>query len=138
MTTLQNRATPAQRVVFRMIEGACWNAAHHHPDWHISPRMARSIAKRATGTLTSQWGAVLVASERSEGSGGQISTAAPKRLGLPFRATPRERVAASTGALPTLIRTIAREIGPAKRAGRVERAEALIWVLRLMSRAIQP
>ena len=34
--------------------------------------------------------------------------------------------------------TIAREIGPAKRAGRVERAEALIWVLRLMSRAIQP
>lgn len=68
MTTLSKRATPRQAMVLRMIEGACRNAAHAHPGQILDDRLARSIAKRAAGTLTSAWGAVLAAPPvRSEG-----------------------------------------------------------------------
>lgn len=59
MTTLSKRATPRQTKVLRIIEGAVLNAGHAHPEWKISPVMARSIAKRASGTLTAAWPDVL-------------------------------------------------------------------------------
>lgn len=70
MASLYKRATPRQAQVLRMIEGACRNARDAHPGRPLDDMMIRSIAKRAAGTLTSQWGAVLAASERSEGEGG--------------------------------------------------------------------
>lgn len=68
MSTLSKRSTPRQDMVLRMIEGACRNTAHAHPGWILDDKLARSIAKRAAGTLTSQWGLVLAAPQaRSEG-----------------------------------------------------------------------
>jgi hypothetical protein len=61
MATLSKRATPQQNVVMRIIEGAIKNATDAHPDWQIDPRFAKSIAKRAAGTLTAQWPDVLAA-----------------------------------------------------------------------------
>ena len=52
MTTLANRATPAQHRIMRVIHGACINAGHAHPQAGMTPSFARSIAKRATGTLS--------------------------------------------------------------------------------------
>ena len=52
MTTLANRATPAQHRIMRVIQGACINAGHAHPQAGMTPSFARSIAKRATGTLS--------------------------------------------------------------------------------------
>src|SRR5260221_505732 len=73
MTSLYKRATPRQAMVLRMIEGAVKNAAHAHPGRTIDDRMARSIAKLAAGTLTSQWGSVLAAPRaRSEGANGKV------------------------------------------------------------------
>lgn len=66
MATLYKRATPAQRQMLRIIEGAVLNAHHAHPgcfptDGRINQRpditierFARSVAKRAVGTLSAQ------------------------------------------------------------------------------------
>ncbi len=40
------------RLLFRAIEGAYNNARAAHPKWEADPRLARSVAKRAAGTLT--------------------------------------------------------------------------------------
>lgn len=63
MVTLSKRSTPAQDRVLRIVEGAVLNEA----DAHGKPRdelTARSIAKRAAGTLTAQWPEVLAVSTR--------------------------------------------------------------------------
>lgn len=68
MATLYKRATPAQYKLLRVVEGAVLNTfdAHGLPR---EPVMARSIAKRAAGTLSACWPEVLAAaslpSERS-------------------------------------------------------------------------
>lgn len=60
MATLWNRATPSQYRMLRAIAGAVLNTFDHHS----APRdkyFARSVAKRAVGTLTAQWPDVLAA-----------------------------------------------------------------------------
>lgn len=54
MASLYKRAQPHQRLILRIVEGAVKNTADHHPEMQYSPRMARSIAKRAAGTLSAQ------------------------------------------------------------------------------------
>lgn len=61
MTSIYRRATPSQVRMFRAIEGAGKNVSDAHPNWRYDPTMIRSLAKRATGTLTSQWEDVLAA-----------------------------------------------------------------------------
>lgn len=60
MATLWNRATPSQYRMLRAIAGAVRNAAHAH-QIEMPKTFARSVAKRATGTLTAQWPDVLAA-----------------------------------------------------------------------------
>lgn len=50
MATLYKRASPLQRRVLRIIEGAVKNTADAH-SIDLSDKFARSVAKRATGTL---------------------------------------------------------------------------------------
>lgn len=63
MPSLHKRATPAQAKILRIVEGAVLNTADAHgvtrDTW-----MARSIAKRAAGTLTAQWPEVLAVNSR--------------------------------------------------------------------------
>jgi len=63
MSTLSKRATPLQLQMLRIIEGAVINALDAHPVWLIQKgdeyaydpkRFARSVAKRAVGTLSAQ------------------------------------------------------------------------------------
>jgi hypothetical protein len=150
MTTLYNRATPRQAVVLRMIEGAVRNAAHAHPNQPLDDRMARSIAKRAAGTLTAQWAAVLAAPRaRSEGESenGKNRTAAGA-IQLRNRSG---RVGPTSGGsgprdaselqwrvpLHLLHKSIASQCGAAKHAGNVERLVALVDVLRLIGRVVE-
>lgn len=56
MSSLYVRATPEQARLLRIVSGAVRNALHAHPEV-VAPnpdRFARSIAKRAVGTLASQ------------------------------------------------------------------------------------
>ena len=70
MSTLYNRATPLQQLMLRMVEGAVKNAADAHPDVYIPDWFARSVAKRAAGTLSAHFADVLAAlptpSDRAE------------------------------------------------------------------------
>lgn len=68
MATLWSRATPSQYRMLRAIAGAIRNAAHAH---HVPmpKNFARSVAKRATGTLTAQWPDVLAATSKRRQNG---------------------------------------------------------------------
>ena len=55
MASLYKRANAQQRRILRIVEGAVKNAADHHPEFTcFSPQLARSIAKRAAGTLSAE------------------------------------------------------------------------------------
>src|SRR5580693_7620146 len=68
MSTLSNRATPSQLRMLRAIAGAVDNAAHAHK-MELPNHFARSVAKRATGTLTAQWPDVLAAKAKRRQNG---------------------------------------------------------------------
>lgn len=126
--------TPAQEKIFRAVAGAVVNAAHGHPDWKLNKTIARSIAKRAAGTLCANWPEVLAArllSERGESCPISRPPRAPRGSGrakrgasLVKRRSPFNLVHNAVGAMA----------GEAKRTGQPERAEALIEVLRLVAK----
>lgn len=74
MASLYKRATPAQARMLRIVAGAVMNAAHAHPEVIIPESFARSVAKRAAGTLTAQWPEVLAANCTLSESGGRQIT----------------------------------------------------------------
>ncbi len=135
MASLYKRATPAQRLVLRMVAGAVKNAAHHHPEWGLPEYAARSIAKRAAGTLTAQWPEVLAMSSTSSDSAVDVTclTSQP----LPGRSLHR----AGRGALTRGQRTPLSKVkirlgimaGEARRAGDTARFEALADALRVVA-----
>lgn len=142
MTSLYIKATPSQRRVLRAVEGAVFNAHHAHPEWAFDQRLARSIAKRAAGTLTAQWSVLASAgaSDMPEGTGTKPSGAAavsreqPPTHGLSVlgrRGRGSSRLIRRSP-LRRLWGTISHITGEAKRAGQTERAQALIDVLRLI------
>lgn len=138
MTTLWKRATPSQYRMLRAIAGAVRNAAHAH-QIEISKNFARSVAKRATGTLTAQWPDVLAlridaASERVEGvisrrpehRSAQIAKRTQGgRLGLRRRSPLRQ-----------LWKDISRGLWRIRRAqGEEQRYQAYIEILQMIDRA---
>ena len=52
MTSLYKRASVRQARILKIVEGACRNAAHAHGEAVLPKNFARSVAKRAAGTLT--------------------------------------------------------------------------------------
>lgn len=150
MTTLAKRSTPRQAQVMRMIEGACRNAAHAHPGRVLDETMARSIAKRATGTLTSQWGQVLAAPlVWSDGSDGKVANRPVAGVGRIYPSSGRsDAIVCNCGGrgashlswrtpLQKLHKAIGIKCGAAKRAGQDERASALVEVLRMIGEAMK-
>lgn len=137
-------------MVLRMIEGACLNAGHAHPEHKMSRPFARSIAKRAAGTLTSQWRDVLAASQmQSDADGGEGPLRRPHAgSGLVLNRPRRHRRVGNDGmeaagtieAVPAVLRRIHREISPwvnaARGSGDEDYASALIDVLKVIGREI--
>lgn len=138
MVTLSKRATPSQKRVLRAVEGAVKNASDAHPDWKLSPAVARSIAKRAAGTLTAQWPDVLAArsalSDRADGDTWCISR--PQLSDTRSKAGRGPSYRPRRSPLQKLWKEIAMEMRKAKDIGPPGRAEALIEVLRRIA-AIQ-
>jgi hypothetical protein len=133
MTSLARTATPRQKMVMRMVRGAVLNAAHAHPDWDAT-RLARSIAKRAAGTLTAQWRDVLASPERAPSDRASRQAYHGSRLrdwsvSDGCGAAQRTRRAA----LRSLRNTVGALAGGARRAGQTERYAALVEVLRLIA-----
>jgi hypothetical protein len=151
MASLYKRASERQRRILRMVEGAVKNAADHHPDMTYSPRMARSIAKRAAGTISAAWPGLLAVEaipvSKASGQvvpaghlGSQFVTAhgmgEPDTLASgPSRG--RAQVSKPGRTLDSIWAKVAVLAGQAKRAGQTERAAALVEVLKIIA-AEQP
>jgi hypothetical protein len=133
VSSLYKRATPPQARILRIVEGAVMNAAHAHPGAVVDRRLARSVAKRAAGTLTAQWADVLADSGPSECGDGSPLSSHHRRLSDTQKATGREASqVARRFPLRLLIREISRQIRPLKHAGDTERAAAFVDVLKLI------
>lgn len=142
------QTAPSQQLIFRAVFGAVKNAADGHPDWPLDATIARSIAKRATGTLTTLCGSDVLAARAPSERAGRVHTPRPARVfgaarhggACPARAkgaSRREAVKAvgRRSQLRLLHNAVGFLAGEAKRAGKVDRAEAMIDVLRLIAKA---
>lgn len=156
MVSLYKRATPAQAMMLRIIEGAVKNAADAHPEFVLTDRIARSIAKRATGTLTAHLGQALAAKppgplslkirgipEAISGSKGTASTLSGVPKGgvvVGRRSNASQPLKGRTGPgtqvekfpVHLLIKNISRRIRPLKTVGETEKAELLIEIMRVI------
>lgn len=108
------------------------NAAHHHPGHPVDRKFARSVAKRAVGTISSQWRELLAApapsgAERS----GLVSLRNGAHTNKP-RGGRRNLADADPRFIREIVREISRLIRPAKEAAQLGRAEALIQCLRII------
>lgn len=151
MSSLYKRASARQQKILRIVEGAVKNTADHHPEFEFSPRLARSIAKRAAGTLTAAWPDVLAAPVRAPPdkpcqdryaiqagpSGSQFVTVLKNEQGnkvsLP---APRGGVTTLHGPTPPLrktIRDLSLKVAVFKGQGRLLEAEGMIEALRIIS-----
>jgi hypothetical protein len=140
MASLYKRATPSQAQILRIVEGAVKNATDAHPNLDIGPQHRRSIAKRAAGTLTAQWPQVLAAGIQSSESGGGLTVSRPRRqASCSMKAAGREAPQRHQRfPLRRLIAEIARPIRDLKLSGQMERAQAMIDVLKAIHRLRLP
>lgn len=145
MTSLYKRASPPQARVLRIIEGAIKNVAHKSGK-EFDPRYARSVAKRACGTLMSQWAETLAATSAPSGwrvaatsdSGSLATVEHPAiRLASEQVAIPRKARKASVCSRPSSLRRLHKKIAiqmrDVKNTGNEERTKAFIDVLRMIS-----
>lgn len=122
--------------MIRAIQGAVKNAADAHPEYHIDGRFARSVAKRATGTLTAQWSEVLAARQMpsdwpDDAPSHRRQPSASKLLEKPRRRAPIPGTRRSP--LRRVWKELSWRIGEAKRAGLQERAAALIEMIKVVA-----
>lgn len=150
MASLYKRATPPQARMLRIVEGAIRDAQQIHPDIVATERHRRSIAKRAVGTLSSQWADVLAETRdanrgRLKRTSGQVNHRRPGSEGHPaiptegtatsdYRRTRRGRLRLQRRSpLSKIAKALGDEIGRAQRAGRDEDARALITAVRIIA-----
>lgn len=141
MASLYKRASPQQRRILRIVEGAVRNAAYSHPEFAITNYFARSIAKRAAGTLTAQWPDVLAArslpSDRADAN--SYLFARPRDAKIDKRrgrglSHPRRR----QSPLRALWKVLSAQISPLRAAGKTERADAFVEILKMIAELQRP
>lgn len=135
MSSLYKRATPAQAYILRVVAGAVMNVAHYHPEYGLTERKARSIAKRAAGTLTAQWPEVLAAREvPSQGNGGPFVKPSCRSPEYAMATNGGRRTWVRRSPFKLLKRDLGIAAGAARRAGNNERAEAFVDTLRMIAK----
>ena len=150
MTSLYNRATPSQDRILRIVEGAVLNTADAHGNTR-DVWLARSIAKRAAGTLSAQWPEVLAANSRLPASGSVADTtkcrACERRAHLARLRVRRQRISTLGGAaerrasqllrrppLRELWNRLKREMWQITRADDSAKAAAHVHLLRMIDK----
>jgi len=137
MVSLYKRATPSQTRILRAVEGAIKNTCHAHPDLQISARAARSISKRAAGTLSAQWVDVLALRESVSSDDGATAIRVSERRQSPHHGMATERGTSQHSRRPALrhLRSkLAYRMKQIKRDEHPEYVRAMIDVLKLISR----
>lgn len=136
-----------QALAFKAVHGAALNAADAHPDWNITPVMARSIAKRAAGTLAAGLPQVLAAvgpsdkpDSRSRSGGTERAGSTTYGPGAADRIEANGPAAASgcqpgAGAVSMALEIVAKLEAAALRNGDVSAASYLALAKRAIRRA---
>lgn len=145
MASLHKRATPAQAMLLRVVEGSIKNTCDAHQK-EFDPYFARSVAKRAAGTLSGCWPEVLAAkpSEKIGVATHAVHVARSARKAQLVMSSDGSKVANGprVGAglnymrlapLRKLEKWMVRQMRDIKLSGNIERANAFIEVLREMS-----
>jgi hypothetical protein len=142
MVTLYKRATPPQAMLLRVVEGSIKNACDAHKV-EFNPYFARSVAKRAAGTLSGCWPDVLAAkpSEKQGPATCIIAAPAARAAHLTEAARGSQVVRPGVGKshltkaspLRQLETWMFRQMRAIKASGNEERARAFIDVLRHIS-----
>lgn len=139
MSSLWSRASPRERAALRIVAGAVINARDAHPNAAVDRKFARSVAKRAIGTLSSQFEDVLAASNRRPSSAErEITGNALRRRSNLFKICKRGPAKGfyRWPPLARAVKSIAWEVSLAKRAGNAPRAEAMIDCLRIIAKMV--
>jgi len=136
MASLYKRATLSQVRILRAVEGAVKNAADAHSCDTLPRNFARSVAKRAAGTLTAQWPDVLAA--RLDGQSGRADAktcliARPRGAYLLERVGRGSSLTTGRSPLPVLWKVLAAQIRPLKESGQLEKAAAFVEVLKMIA-----
>lgn len=116
-----------------MIEGAVKNACDAHPGWRPPKHFARSIAKRAAGTLTAQWPEVLAAEPSDNADVTQQLSLQPQSVG-PVERNGKGAVSAAFRRPPLqrLHRLLSRKVKPLMVLGYEQKAQAYRKVLKII------
>jgi len=139
---VKQRITSLHIWIYHAIEGAVHNTAHHHPNWTIQEaQAARSIAKRAAGTLMADFPPSVLAALSALSGSGETTDHWPPRSRRRHNGTRREgSVVGYTRRSPRSLKQLHKAVGlitrDARRAGLTEREQALIEVLRMIGRAL--
>ncbi len=137
MASLWNRATPSQYRMLRAIAGAVRNAAHAH-DAALPRGFERSVAKRATGTLTAQWPDVLAATanRRQNGSRDRLVSRKPRGSDLLLGLSKGDRLGLlRRSPIRTVWKRFAASMWQVKHEGTPEQFAAHIRILKLLDQA---
>lgn len=137
MVSLYKRATPSQKRIFRVVEGAIRNTMDAHPDIKLTSKNRRGIAKRAAGILSAQWLGVLSA-RRTHGlltDSDEIDLNVSHRRQSYSQETVARKVNLPVKSFPwgRFITELSRPLSDLRRAGEVEKVEARVEVLRLLA-----
>jgi hypothetical protein len=126
MTTLYKRANGLQMRMLRIVSGAVLNAAHAHPEVVVDKRFARSVSKRAVGTLSAQFADVLATSgtAASDNVRGQVVT--PRRSSpTPVHRRWGEAHFIEPRPFSSFCQRLGQKISPMRASGDVEGVEAI-------------
>jgi hypothetical protein len=150
MASLYKRATPFQERLLRAVEGAVHNAAHAHPEFLITDKFARSIAKRAAGTISAQMPGSLAGVTNRSGSATRSSKQPVQRTASHLLKAPSGSTHSASRAkggvtsvvkrhslIPELVKQLSIKTGEARRAKRFERVDSLVEVLILIDKLTQ-
>lgn len=133
MASLHKRANPSQRRMLRIVEGAVKNAAFYHPAHFVTDRFARSIAKRAVGTLSAQWPEVLAAKGISlspQAATEIVRSALPRGGQVTIHAERRSSHSKRRPPLDALWHRLKQQIRPLREAGENDLAEAYVEIMK--------
>jgi transcriptional regulator of nitric oxide reductase len=111
------------------------NASHAHPDKQIDPRMTRSIAKRAAGTLTAAWPDVLatpLTASSEKRAGACTAPVRTSRVSLSRHADEADyaKLLSIVGHVRFLHLRVGKFADQARKAGDAEKLEAFVAVLK--------
>jgi hypothetical protein len=118
-------------LAYRAVHGAVKNALAGHPSWVVPPALARSIAKRAAGTLMAHAAPDALAAARRSDRGGR-SFSCPAQEGRAAIAGPAGGGTPGARLLSLAIGSLEKIGAAAYRDGDMRRAEGIAAALRVL------